>query len=194
MKSRLTVGAAIAAAVALAVAPLALTAQLPAQRAPAPAARRAAAAAQNAQDARALAGYTLSMADLRRFGATMQEIGRAIKANPQLEDRFTGTMDESIAQIAARLGGVPQFRPAFARSGMTPQQFAVTQFTLMGAGMAVGMPKGAKSPEQLVKEMGIDPANVAFMRQHGAEVQALFRQMRGAADDGDQDDDADPAR
>ena len=188
MKSRLTVGAAIAAAVALAVAPLALTAQA------SPAARRAAAAAQNAQDARALSGYTLSMADLRRFGATMQEIGRAIKANPQLEDRFTGTMDESIAQIAARLGGVPQFRPAFAKSGMTPQQFAVTQFTLMGAGMAVGMPKGAKSPEQLVKEMGIDPANVAFMRQHGAEVQALFKQMRGAADDGDQDDDADPAR
>ena len=188
MKHRLVLGAAIAAAVALAVAPLALTAQA------SPAARRAAAAAQNAQDARALAGYTLSMPDLRRYGATMQEIARAIKANPQLEDRFTSTMDESIAQIATRLGGVPQFRAAFAKSGMTPQQFAVTQFTLMGAGMAVGMPKGAKTPEQLVKEMGIDPANVAFMRQHGAEVQALFKQLRGPAEDDQHDDDEDPAR
>lgn len=187
MKHRLALGAAIAAAFALAIAPLALSAQA------SPAARRAAAATQNAQDARALSGYTLSMADLRRFGATLQEIGRAIKANPQLEDRFTGTMDESIAQVATRLGGVAQFRPAFAKSGMTPQQFAVTQYTLMGAGMAVGMPKGAKSPEQLVKEMGIDPANVAFMRQHGAEVQALFKQLRGPGED-DQDDDADPAR
>lgn len=187
MKHRLALGAAIAAAFALAIAPLALTAQA------SPAARRAAAAAQNAQDARALSGYTLSMADLRRYGATMQEIGRAIKANPQLEDRFTGTMDESIAQVATRLGGVPQFRPAFAKSGMTPRQFAVTQFALMGTSMAVGMPKGAKSPEQLVKEMGIDPANVAFMRQHGAEVQALFKQLRASGED-DQDDESDPAR
>ena len=188
MKHRLALGAAVAAAVALAVAPLALTAQA------SPAARRAAAAASNAQDARALAGYTLSMADLRRFGATMQEIARAIKANPQLEERFTSGMDESIAQVAARLGGVPQFRPAFAKAGMTPQQFAVTQFALMGTSMAVGMPKGAKTPEQLVKEMGIEPANVAFMRQHGAEVQALFKQLRGPAEDDGQDDAADPAR
>ncbi len=188
MKNRLIVGAAIAAAVALAVAPLALTAQA------SPAARRAAAAAQNAQDARALSGYTLSMADLRKFGATMQEIGRAIKANPQLEDRFTSTMDESIAQIATRLGGVAQFRPAFAKSGMTPQQFAVTQFALMGTSMAVGMPKGTKTPEQLVKEMGIDPANVAFMRQHGAEVQALFKQMRASSGEDEGDDEAEPAR
>ena len=177
MKHRHMLGAAIAAAFALAVAPLALTAQA------SPAARRTAAA---------LSGYTLSMADMRRFGVTMQEIGAAIRANPQLEQRFTSTMDESVEQIATRLGGVAQFRPAFAKSGMTPRQFAVTQFTLLGAGMAVGMPKGAKSPEQLVKEMGIDPANVAFMRQHGAEVQALFRQMRASSDEGG--DEAAPTR
>lgn len=162
--NRLTLAAALAAAVALAVAPLALVAQ------PRPAASAA-------------AGYRLTMADVKKYGATMQEIARTIRATPALEDRFTSDGDESVEQIAARLAGVPQFRPAFAKSGMSPRQFAVTQYVILGAGMAVGVPKGAKTPEQLVREMGIDPANVAFMRAHGAEIRAMFKQIGADADD-----------
>jgi hypothetical protein len=182
LHSRLAVGIATAVAVALAVAPLALTAQA------APAARRSAAATSS---------YTLTMADVHKFGATMKELGLVIKATPALEDRFTSRPDESVEQIAARLASVPQFRPAFAKGGMTPRQFALTQFTILGAGMAVGMPKGARTPEQLVQDMGIAPANVAFMRAHQAEIQALFKQLRAGAraDDASDDDDADePAR
>ena len=56
-------------------------------------------------------------------------------------------------------------------------------------GGVLGMPKGAQSPEQLAQQMGIAPANVAFMRVHGAEVKALFKQL--GADAGD---DEAPAR
>jgi hypothetical protein len=123
------------------------------------------------------------MADVRKYGATMQEIARTIRASPALENRFTSDGDESVEQTAARLASVPQFRPAFAKAGMSPKQFAVTQFVILGAGMAVGVPKGAKTPEQLAREMGIDPANVAFMRAHGAEIQALFKQLNGDDED-----------
>jgi hypothetical protein len=152
---------------------------------PATAARRAAAA----QDARTQAGYRLSMTDMQRFAATMQEIGLAIEANPALEARFTSSADESVDQIAARLGGVAQFRPAFAKTGMTPRQFALTQYTFLGAGMALGAPKGGRTPEQLAVQMGIDPANVAFMRANQAAVQAMFESLGGATDD-DGDDTA----
>ncbi|MDF1504052.1 hypothetical protein [Roseisolibacter sp. H3M3-2] len=157
LATRLALAVALVAAFALAVAPLALAAQP------------------------AVAAYKLSMADVKKYGATMQELGRVMKAAPALEEQFTSDMDDSVDETARRLGGVPQFRPAFAKTGMTPRQFATTQFVILGAGMAVGAPKGSKSPEQLVKEMGIDPANVAFMRAHGAEIQALFRALR--ADD-----------
>ena len=149
---------------------------------PAAAARRAVAA----QDARAQAGYRLSMADMQRFAATMRELGLAIEANPALEARFTSSADESVDQIATRLAGVAQFRPAFAKSGMTPRQFALTQYTFLGAGMALGAPPGGRTPEQLAAQMGIDPANVAFMRANQQAIQAMFKSLRGATDhDGD---------
>lgn len=165
---------------------------------PATAARRAA-AAQDArvQDARAQTGYRLTMADMQRFAATMKEIGVAIKANPALEERFTSTPDESVEQVASRLAGVAQFRPAFAKSGMTPRQFALTQYTFIGAGMALGAPAGGRTPEQLAAQMGIDPANVAFMRANQQAIQAMLKSL-GASLGGDASDAGDdtgaPAR
>lgn len=153
---------------------------------PATAARRAAAA----QDARAQAGYRLTMADVQRFGATMQEIGVAIKANPALGARFTSSADESVDQIAARLGGVAQFRPAFAKTGMTPTQFARTQFTFLGAGLALHAPQGGPTPEQLAAQMGIDPANIAFVRANQQAIQAMFESIgAGLRDDASNEDD-----
>jgi hypothetical protein len=157
---------------------------------PATAARRAAVAPSGRS------GYRLSMADMRRYGATMQAIGLAIKADPTLEDRFTSSGDESVEQIATRLAGVAQFRPAFAKSGMTPRQFALTQFTFLGAGMALGAPTGGQTPEQLAAQMGIDPANVAFMRTNQAAIQAMFKELgaRLGDDAADTDSDDAPAR
>jgi hypothetical protein len=147
---------------------------------PATAARRAAAA----HDARAQAGYRLSMADVQRFGATMKELGLAIKANPALEARFTSSADESVDQIAARLGDVAQFRPAFAKTGMTPAQFALTQFTFLGAGVALRAPQGGRTPEQLAAQMGIDPANITFVRANQQAIQAMFESVSaGLRDD-----------
>jgi len=79
---------------------------------------------------------------------------------------------------------------------MTPRQFGLTQFTVLGAGMALGSPAGGRTPEQLAAQMGIDPANVAFMRTNQAAIQAMFRELgaRLGDDAADRDSDAAPAR
>ena len=68
---------------------------------------------------------------------------------------------------------------------MTPRQFALTQYTFLGAGMALGAPSGGRTPEQLAAQMGIDPANVAFMRANQQAIQAMFKSLRGDADGDD---------
>ena len=154
-----------AAVAALMLAPAVVHAQ------PATAARRAAAA----QPGRS--SYRLSMADMRRYGATMQEIALAVEAKPALQGRFTRDGSESIEQIATRLSGVAELRPAFAKTGMSPRQLALTQFTFLGAGVALGAPNGGQSPEQLAVQMGIDPANVAFVRANQAAIQAMLEEL-----------------
>ena len=81
----------------------------------------------------------LSMADVRRYGATMQ-------------------------QIATRPDGVAEYRRAFASTGITPRRFALTQLTFLGAGMALGVPTGGQASEPQAAQMGIDPTDVAFER------------------------------
>ncbi len=77
--------------------------------------------------------------------------------------------EDSIAAALAELEGTPGAAAAVTAAGMTSRQFVVFSFAMAEDAVASFMSQsaGGKMPE------GVNPANVAFVRKHGPELQAL---------------------
>jgi hypothetical protein len=73
--------------------------------------------------------------------------------------------------MAAKLDGVPAAKAAVQAAGLTSRQYVVYSLALMENGFAAYMPAGSKLPA------GINPANVAFMRSHSAEMDKLSEEI-----------------
>ena len=70
-------------------------------------------------------------------------------------------------------------RKAIEKAGLSPKEFAVIMMATMQAGMAQGIiamrPKD--NADSLAREMKTNPANVRFMREHQAEIEAKQKAM-----------------
>lgn len=145
-------------------------------------------------DMATLAAYRLTAGKLERFAQATRNVFAAA-ADPavraqmkQLED--DGDDEPSIGDLAARLDRVTPVRAAIAKSGMSTRDYVTFQFSLLQASVAVAvmdMQPGTKLPE------GTPQANVDFVRQHKARLDALtaeVKKMEALLKAGDDDDDA----
>ena len=124
---------------------------------------------------RAQAGTVhLTMDRMTRMFNAMKELAILGARHPEYADAITANGDSTEAYNVAALAKQPAVVAALARAGTTPREYMAISSAYLGAAMAVGMEKsvpGYKIPA------GIDPANVAFMRAHQADLEALQKRM-----------------
>ena len=137
----------------------------------------------------ALRQYTLSMVNMTKLRNAMLEMQAYVKAHPNETDKWdTGdddskTLDQKIAQI----GAIPPVRSVLAKVGLTPRDYIMTSLTYLQAAMLVGMHDAYAKGKPIQVPYNMNPANVAFIQQHAAEIKALeLDKAAGGDDDTDQ--------
>jgi hypothetical protein len=126
----------------------------------------------------ALASYTLSMERLegwRRASQNLQRLGEedpALAETWQSENADTGSINDMIRRMEAE----PRVRRAVEDAGISVRDYVLTTFAIVQAMFAqAAVEAGQPMPE------GVNPANVAFVREHQAEIQAMFQEMQAEA-------------
>ena len=115
----------------------------------------------------------LDMGKVKAWMQAQKNLAHAQQADPAMGDSAQNASTEDIPQYIARLDANPKMRAAIAAAGLSTREFASIGDTLMGAMMAKAALEGGQLktlPE------GIDPASVDFVKQHNAELQAMFAQ------------------
>ena len=74
-----------------------------------------------------------------------------------------------------------------AKVGLTPRDYIMTSLTYLQAAMLVGMHDAYAKGKPIQVPYNMNPANVAFIQQHAAEIKALgLDKAAGGDDDTDQ--------
>ena len=142
----------------------------------APAAAATAATPEPASAPTASASTELSMDKVRKYVEAIKNLAAAEKADPSIGDSAQNISEEDTDQFAARLEANAPMRAAIAAAGLTTREYAHIGETLLSAMMAEG---AVRAGQLKAVPDGIDPAAVEFVKQHGAEIQALMTGANG---------------
>jgi len=114
----------------------------------------------------ALKSYTLSMDKINAMQAAMDDA----KKNRALaeQQKSAGDDSKSIVEMEAKLNAMPQAMAIYRKHGLTAHDAVVMPFALMDAGMVVAYPSAAPKLADRVS-----PAQIAFYKQHQAELKKL---------------------
>jgi hypothetical protein len=110
---------------------------------------------------------TLTEAGFAKYVQATRNLATAQFETCAADDEADDAGATTVAQMAAKLDGVPAAKAAVQAAGLTSRQYVVFSLALMENGFAAYMPAGNKLPP------GINPANVEFMRSHSAEMDRL---------------------
>jgi hypothetical protein len=146
----------------------------------APAGASATSAGDGAADALELRDYELSMDDVRQWGAAARAVARLARENPQWEDQLSmEASDASIDAFAAQLEQLPAVREAIEDAGLSPREYAVTTFVVVQSMLAQAAIQQGANADSFAMKAGINPDNVTFMKEHEAEIRAVFADLQG---------------
>ena len=119
-------------------------------------------------------GVTLTMDNVTRMYQAIVNMAVASKGHPEFEDALSVDGDASEAQATAKIAAVPAAVDALKRAGLTPHQYVQLSLTLaattMGAAVLKANPS-AKRPD------GVTLANVRFLQQHAADIEAVQKRL-----------------
>jgi hypothetical protein len=119
-----------------------------------------------------LAHYTLTMDKLTRVMQTFPDIKTLVKTNPSVASALATNTDKphTIADVDRRISAYPQLVAVFTQHGLTPHEFIVVELTMVQSAFAFAAKQsGAKLPA----DNHVNPANIAFVEQHQAEIHDL---------------------
>jgi hypothetical protein len=92
-------------------------------------------------------------------------------------DNPLGGDAKSLAEMEARIRKFPPMQQALQREGMTPREYAKFWLSFIQASFAHGMQKSG-----MLKQLPADvnAANVKFVAEHEAEIQAMMKELQPA--------------
>ncbi|MGH7445584.1 MAG: hypothetical protein ACREKM_11930 [Longimicrobiales bacterium] len=131
--------------------------------------------------------YELTMDDIRMWSAATAELQRVVEANPQLaaslEEEESGgqDLDDSIDAMAERYDSEPAVRDAIEDAGLSAREYTVIFWAMMQAGMAQFSIEQGANPEEVARDLQVNPANIEFVQEHEAEIAALREQLQGGS-------------
>ena len=122
--------------------------------------------------------YTLTMDKVNRLFDTMQELQALEKSHPELKDKLAkeseNSGNESLAQAERRIASQPVLVGALARHGYTPHEFIVCEMTFFQAAFAEATAQqSGVDKAKMASDAHVNPANMTFIEQHKAELEAL---------------------
>ncbi len=131
------------------------------------------------QDLSEVSNYTLTMPKVDKFYEAMRNAALAAKDLPEDQRGSFNAADGSLNDYAANIERNAPMRKAIEKAGLSPKEFAVIMMATMQAGMAQGIiaMRPNDNADSLAREMKTNPANVRFMREHQAEIEAKQKAM-----------------
>lgn len=124
-------------------------------------------------DLRELSRYSLTMTDVRKFAAANAELAKHPKAAQDEDEEAGGGDGESLDEMAARIGRIPEARKAIEGAGLTVRQYAVITMALFQAAFAQYAVEQGADINKVAKDAGVNPANIRFVKEHKAELEKL---------------------
>ena len=137
-------------------------------------------------DLRDVSQYELTMEKMDKYVAAMRNMALAAKdLTPDQRERLkaSGGADANTASLddyAAQLEREPVSRDAIRRAGLSTREFAVASMAYLQAGMAdavLQMRSDIKNADSIAREMKANPANVRFVRDNRAALDAKFKAL-----------------
>jgi hypothetical protein len=128
--------------------------------------------------------YTLTMDKITRYMHVLEQGAEYVKAHPDQKADLQAALEtdadkhESTDQIARRMAANPVAAELFAKNGWSAHEFVVCEFAYLQTAMAVGMKPADKTDAQWATETHVNPANIAFVRAHQAEIQTMMQAMQ----------------
>ena len=117
---------------------------------------------------------TLTMDNVTRMYQAIVNLAVASKDHPEFEDALSVDGDATETQATAKIAAVPAAVDALKRAGLTPSQYVRLSLTLAATTIGVAVLKAnpsAKLPD------GVTLANVHFLQQHAADIEAVQKRM-----------------
>ena len=130
--------------------------------------------------------YTLSMDNLTRWMDVMVTLQPVAKSHPEALNalEIDADKEESLDQLAKKISAEPALVDAMAKHGFTPRQFVLEEMVLFQASMAAAMMPAGANEAELAHKAHVNPANVAFVRQHKDEIEAMQKKYAPQGGDG----------
>jgi hypothetical protein len=122
--------------------------------------------------------YLLTVDKVQRVGEVFQDLGQLAQKNPQLASTMESesdkdNSDDDLNAMERRFSGHPEVVNVLKSHGFTPHEFVLFQMVLLQAGFAEAAKQAGADPAKLVSDGHVNPANLTFVEQHKAELEAL---------------------
>jgi hypothetical protein len=138
---------------------------------------------QGGLDQAELNRYPLTMQKVRKWADANRRLAQVAREHPELEreqDDEEGI--ESLDELEAFYKKIPQARSAIEASGLGTREYLVLSFVLIQAhtALAVAEEMGADPNAFAAQaaESGMNPAHIAFVREHKAELEPMFAELQ----------------
>jgi hypothetical protein len=136
-------------------------------------------------DIRDVGSYELTMDKMDKYLAATRNMALAAKSlTPEQRERLKGSEsadpNSSLDDWAASLEREPIARDAIRRAGLSAREYAVMSMAYLQAGMAsaiLDMRPDVKNADSIAREMKANPANVRFVRNNKAALEAKFKAL-----------------
>lgn len=129
-------------------------------------------------DLQEISDYRLTIEAVRKWAKAAKGLKRLEEKYPELEDAGDVSDSASLDEMAAFLHGIPDARDVIENAGLDTREYLVVTFAFAQATMAQWVIGQGTPPEKVAAEMSINPANLAFIEKHKAELQAISKEIK----------------
>lgn len=141
------------------------------------------AAASAASDMARLEDFELTLPRVQKLQVAMRNMEQAVRAKPALENAGGSGNNASLDDMVANVERVPEFRRAVKDAGLSTREYVLTTTAVFQAGMAQAVlqtqPANANR-DSIIREMKVNPKNIAFLKEHEAELKKMEQAMKSA--------------
>ena len=134
---------------------------------------------QGDADLTEVSDYELSMDDVQRWYAAQRNLFTYVKAHPEAAKVLESNSDEfSLDDLESRLEAAPGARSAIEDAGLSTRDYGVILMSIFQSGFAQAAIDAGADREQILADAKVNPANLAFMKEHGAEINRMQQQLQ----------------
>lgn len=125
--------------------------------------------------------YVLTVDKVDRLGDALRDIGLLAQKNPQLASAMeddSDKQDKDLNAIAQRFAAHPEVVGILKSHGFNPHEFALCQMVVFQAAFAEAAKQSGADPAKLASDAHVNPANLTFVEQHKAELDAMKAKLQ----------------